>query len=91
MKAFLKLFGSSLFSAFLLGTGLSPKVATAADPTFSDANWNSMGVFPGVNNTVKAVVVDGENLYVGGDFSIAGNVFANHIAKWNGSGWSTLG
>jgi len=28
------------------------------DPTFSDANWNSMGGIPGADNTVSAVVVD---------------------------------
>ena len=31
------------------------------------------------------------NLYIGGDFTNAGGMTANHIAKWNGSAWSTLG
>ena len=26
-----------------------------------------------------------------GDFTFAGNVIANHIARWNGSQWSALG
>src|SRR5207247_2849573 len=41
---------------------------------------------------VYAAVVDGSgNLYIGGDFTIVGDVFANHIAKWNGSSWTALG
>src|SRR5439155_26483955 len=62
------------------------------DPTFSDANWISMGGIPGANGYVDAAVVDSSgNLYIGGGFTIVGDVFANHIAKWNGSSWSALG
>lgn len=62
------------------------------DPTFSDANWAGMGGLPGMNGTVFAAAVDGSgNLYVGGQFSIAGDVFATNIAKWNGSSWSAVG
>src|SRR6266702_3842833 len=62
------------------------------DPTFSDANWISMGGIPGANGAVSAAVVDGSgNLYIGGSFTLAGDVIANHIAKWNGSSWSALG
>src|SRR6185503_9737655 len=47
---------------------------------------------PGADNTVSAVVVDGsDNLYMGGAFKLAGEVIANHVAKWNGSSWSALG
>lgn len=31
------------------------------------------------------------NLYVGGYFTSAGGVAANHIAKWDGSNWSAVG
>jgi hypothetical protein len=62
------------------------------DPTFSDANWVSMGGIPGADYTVSAAVVDGAgNLYIGGEFSVVGNVFANSIAEWNGSTWLALG
>jgi hypothetical protein len=55
------------------------------DPTFSDADWVSMGGFPGANGTVHAAVRDGSgNLYIGGEFTIAGNTIANYIAQWNG-------
>jgi len=62
------------------------------DPTFSDANWVSLGGAPGVDATVYAAVVDpGGNLYIGGDFTIAGTVRASKIARWNGTNWSPLG
>ena len=41
---------------------------------------------------VSALAVDNlANIYLGGNFSTAGNVTANNIAKWNGSTWSALG
>jgi len=62
------------------------------DPTFSDANWVSMGGIPGLSGTVSAAVLDGPgNLYIGGSFTIAGDVFTTNIAKWDGSAWSALG
>jgi hypothetical protein len=63
------------------------------DPTFSDANWSIMNPgIPGANDPVSAAVADGSgNLYIGGSFSLVGDVVANRIAKWNGSSWSALG
>jgi hypothetical protein len=62
------------------------------DPTFSDANWMSMGGIPGVTSYVYAAAVDGSgNLYIGGTFGIAGDVIANCIAKWDGSSWTAVG
>ncbi len=62
------------------------------DPTFSDANWISMGGIPGTDGDVYASVVDASgNLYIGGNFTVAGDTTANGIAKWNGTSWSALG
>ena len=62
------------------------------DPTFSDANWISMGGIPGADGDVRAAVVDSAgNLYIGGSFTAAGDVIANNIAKWDGSSWTVLG
>jgi hypothetical protein len=62
------------------------------DPTFSDANWISMGGIPGVSWSVFAAVADTSgNLFIGGFFTAAGNINANAIARWNGSSWSALG
>ena len=61
------------------------------DPTFSDANWVSMGGVPGTDGTVAAAATDSAgNLYIGGGFTIAGNIVATNIARWNGSSWSAL-
>jgi hypothetical protein len=37
------------------------------------------------------MAVLGSNLYVGGQFSTAGGIPANNIAKWDGRNWSALG
>src|SRR5439155_20817921 len=56
------------------------------DPTFSDANLISLGGIPGADGWVHAAAVDGSgNLYIGGQFTLVGDVIANHVAKWNGS------
>jgi len=62
------------------------------DPTFSDANWASMGGLPGANGSVLTAIVDGSgNLYIGGDFTLVGEVAANLVAKWDGTAWSAMG
>src|SRR5262249_25841697 len=63
------------------------------DPTFSDANWISISPsIPGADDSVYAAVVDGSgNLYIGGAFTVVGDVLGNHVAKWNGNSWSALG
>jgi hypothetical protein len=44
-----------------------------------------------MNHPVSAIAVNGSGVYVGGEFTTAGGVPANHIAKWDGSSWSALG
>jgi hypothetical protein len=68
------------------------KYPVRVDPTITDADWISMGGIPGVEGYVAAIALDSSgNLYVGGDLTIAGNVFAHNIVKWDGTAWSTLG
>jgi hypothetical protein len=59
------------------------------------ATWSALGdlgdLAGGMNNTVYALAWDGANLYVGGDFTTAGGVAANRIARWDGATWSALG
>jgi len=59
-------------------------------------NWSPLG--SGVRGSndfsttvVSAIAVSGSNVYVGGNFTNAGGVSANNVAKWDGSGWSALG
>ena len=61
------------------------------DPCFSDADWGIVGGLSGSSPAVYALAVSGSDLYVGGQFTTAGGLTANNIAKWNGTAWSTLG
>jgi hypothetical protein len=44
-----------------------------------------------MDNSVLALAVFGITLYAGGGFTTAGGNAANNIAKWDGTGWSSLG
>ena len=45
-----------------------------------------MGGFPGANGGVSAAVVDDAgNLYIGGSFTLVGDVIAHELAKWDGT------
>lgn len=52
------------------------------------ANWSLFSV---MDDYVSSFLVDGSNLYAGGQFTMAGTVPASHVAKWNGANWSSLG
>ena len=63
------------------------------DPTFSDANWVSLGSYPGADNAVDAMIEDTNTgtVYIGGAFRVVGTAVAAGIAEWNGSTWLPLG
>jgi hypothetical protein len=82
----------SAFALSLVVNDAGAAYPVRIDPTFSDANWISMGGLIGADGRVSAAVTDGlGNLYIRGNFRVVGNVVANGIAKWNGSNWSALG
>lgn len=56
-----------------------------------DDAWDARFALRGMNSYVMALAWDGTNLYAGGDFTSAGGVPANYVAKWNGTTWSALG
>jgi len=56
--------------------------------TFSQ-DWS--GLSYGMDNWVHAFTVYNGELIAGGQFTSAGGVPANYIAKWNGISWSPLG
>lgn len=60
------------------------------------ANWSSLGSgvsneTPGSRAYVSAIAIKGNDVYVGGRFTKAGNLSANRVAKWDGVNWSSLG
>ena len=44
-----------------------------------------------LNGNLNTIAFNGDTLYVGGSFTMAGGITANHVAKWDGSTWSTIG
>ena len=56
-----------------------------------DMGWYDGYYVNGANDYIRAVAVDGKNIYVAGDFTVAGNLVANHIAMWDGTAWHPLG
>ena len=59
-----------------------------------DAGWR--GLASGINGEVNALAIRGNELFVGGSFTIAGDVLANNVAAWDmtqpdGTGWRALG
>lgn len=57
--------------------------------SFDGTTWDNMD--GGVDGTVAVVLVDGQDVFVGGDFATAGVMEAHSVAKWSGSEWSALG
>ena len=60
-------------------------------------SWAVLGGVGGVNSSLADLTVfddgsgGGTALYASGNFMSAGSIAANHIAKWDGSSWSSLG
>ena len=66
----------------------------AADLNLTNNTWSALFGGPGGNGLdgdVNTIVISGTDMYVGGEFTRAGPIAANYIAKWNGSSWSALG
>lgn len=46
----------------------------------------------GINRRINSIVYDGNgNIYAGGEFTTAGDLIVNHVARWDGSSWTNLG
>ena len=56
-----------------------------------DVGWQSGFTINDPDKYAWAIAVDGSKVYIGGDFKTAGNVIANYVVQWDGSGWTPLG
>jgi hypothetical protein len=68
----------------------------AADLDLTNATWSVLfggSGGNGLDGDVNTIMISGTDVYVGGSFTRAGPIAANHIAKWDsiGSNWSALG
>ena len=71
-------------------------VATGHVAKWTQGTWSELGSGFGGGSTsngsyIYSLALCGSELYVGGDFSLASAVPANHVAKWDGGSWSALG
>jgi hypothetical protein len=76
----------------ILALGFSGAPAALAQS--GPPSWQSVPVTGTNNNVLAAVEYDdgsGPALYVAGDFTLAGGLSANRVAKYNGQQWSALG
>lgn len=58
------------------------------------ARWNGSGyegLTSGCNAQVSDLLPFGDRLFVGGNFTLAGDSVVNHTALWNGTGWERMG
>lgn len=60
---------------------------------WNDTIFHQMGMFGncGTNDSVWCMTYFNGNLYIGGSFTYAGGVAANHIARWDGTTWYAVG
>lgn len=76
--------------------GFHMQTGKGGEPVFrpqvaGDERWDSTFYLNGINGSVNAIAINGNDLYVGGQFRAAGSLVTDNIAKWNGSVWSALG
>jgi len=65
--------------------------ASPAESVMEDLQWSDPFYLAGVNDWVYALGSCQGDLYAGGWFTVAGQVPANHVARWDGTQWSALG
>jgi hypothetical protein len=88
--------GSYDASGYRLETTASgaPRLVQASCGPPNTGSWApEFDLLAGVNGTIHAMLVSGNDLYVGGSFTRAGNVAANGVARFNTVTrlWSVLG
>lgn len=63
--------------------------------SWDGSSWSKLGSGLGAGGLstmgLSLCAVDGEALYVGGTFRVAGEVLASQVARWDGDSWSALG
>jgi hypothetical protein len=86
--------GSALYAGGGFNTAGDQAVRYVAK--WNGTSWSALaGPAGGLNGRVCSFAVlddaSGHNLYAGGGFIVAGDIFAPHVARWNGTTWSAVG
>lgn len=86
---------TGIFATALAIFGVLFAVEVGAAPAFAtnDMTRNLSGICPdtGTDGPVWDFEAFGEDLIAAGNFTVAGNHAAKHIARWDGTAWSPLG
>ncbi|HXJ65486.1 MAG TPA: hypothetical protein VNN79_17150 [Actinomycetota bacterium] len=87
----LQLVGSTLYAGGSFDEAGTTDVSNIAK--WNGSSWSALG--DGVSSDffqseVDALATDGTNVYVGGDFTVAGTTAVNSLGVWNGSAWHAL-
>jgi hypothetical protein len=56
-----------------------------------EGGWDDRFDALGVDGPVYALALAGREIYIGGNFTKAGEVSANNVARWDGNNWHALG
>jgi hypothetical protein len=68
-----------------------PGTSNIARWNIASSTWNLVGAANAINNTVRAITISGNDVYVGGNFLNAGGASAaDYLTKWNGTTWTAL-
>jgi hypothetical protein len=79
----------------VLGPGGAPRFVPPGAASAADANWDDRFGEPGVQNgineaIVNAIAVDGTDVFVGGNFTFAGDAPHAYVLEWDGQAWQNL-
>ena len=87
-------------------SGYKMKLDEAGKPYFTNntrigsptsaINWSNFSNGIGIEGSqisiqINAILVNGSDIYVGGQFESIGSLICKNVAKWDGSSWSRLG
>lgn len=67
-------------------------LATICVTSVFAVEWEALNVgIPGTNGTIRSLAIDNTgHLWVGGEFTIAGNAYAVGVATWDGKKWEAV-
>jgi hypothetical protein len=83
---------ASLLSAPVAAVRATECAQLEQEPS-DDERWDDgfgFGLAATTREQVKAIAIDGKNVYVGGRFVTAGGIAARQVARWDGSVWSDM-